>query len=113
MPRLESQSSKKSLIANLSDMFKSVKRKSTYVKLRRQLLALNILLATSQKFRFISRELLSQAFGARPIAFVRAKPLFCQQTGRVGGSVALFGLSRFRVKKLAELGLLPGVRRLS
>lgn len=94
-------------------MFKSLKTKSLFIKTRRQLVALRILLAASQRFNYINRELLGKSALTRRIAFSRITGNRCFQTGRSRGSVSLFQLSRFKVKKLAELGLLPGVKRLS
>lgn len=94
-------------------MFKSIRRKTLYLKTRRQLVALKILLATSQRFNYINRELVGKSALTRRVAFSRLVGIRCTHTGRLRGSVSFFHMSRFRVKKLAELGLLPGVRRLS
>lgn len=94
-------------------MFRSVAKKSLYLKTRRQLVALKVLLAASQRFFYINRELLGKSTLARRVAFSRMVSVRCTQTDRVRGSVAFFQMSRFKVKKLAELGLLPGVKKLS
>lgn len=94
-------------------MFRTIKQKSLYMKTRRQLVALKVLLATSQRFKYINREFLGKYILVRRLAFSRVSGVRCFQTGRHGGSVAFFRLSRFKVKRLAELGLLPGVKRLS
>lgn len=94
-------------------MRRSVTNRSTLLKLRRQMTALNILLATSRQFRCINREAALTLFAPRAVAFLRLSPVTCAYTRRVRGSVAFFQLSRFKFKQLAELGLLPGVKRLS
>lgn len=94
-------------------MYRSIKNKATFLKLRRQMTALSILLATTRQFKCVNREAVLTLSTPRAVAFLRLPPVTCARTRRVRGSLAFFQLSRFKFKQLAELGLLPGVKRLS
>lgn len=93
--------------------YRSVKNKSTFLKLRHQMTALSILLATTRRFTCVNREAVLTLSNPRAVAFLRLSPVACARTRRIRGSIAFFQLSRFKLKQLAESGLLPGVKRLS
>lgn len=80
---------------------------------RRHRAALKLLLAASQRCSSINRELLVDISSYASVSFHKYSPTFCQHTGRYKGSVRFFKLSRFRVKRFAELAFLPGVTRSS
>jgi ribosomal protein S14 len=77
------------------------------------MMALNILLATTRSFTCIDREAVLALSAPRVVAFLRLPAVACSRTRRIRGSVGFFQLSRFKLKQLAESGLLPGVKRLS
>lgn len=80
---------------------------------RRHRTALKLLLAASQISNDINRRLVVDVLSYSSVSFHKYSPTFCQYTGRYGGSVRFFRLSRFKVKRFSELALLPGVVRSS